>query len=160
MTKVEHRIQQLGLRLPVPPPAAGNYQPWIKLGNLIFVSGQFPIVDGVLKYSGQLGTNLTVAEGYEAARLCGLNVLAQLKAALETLDRLAAITRLDGYINSASNWTEQSAVLNGASDLFAEVLADKAGHTRTVMGNLMLPMNAAIEIAVIAVASDLKEEIS
>lgn len=154
MTKIEQRIQQLGLELPVPPAAAGNYHPWIKLGNLIFVSGQFPMVDGVLQYSGQLGTNLTIAEGYQAARLCGINVLAQLKAALGTLDHLSAIARLDGYINSVPDWIEQPAVLNGASDLFAEVLEDKAGHTRTVIGGLMLPMNAAIEIAVIAVASE------
>lgn len=154
MTKVEQRIQQLGLELPVPPPAAGNYQPWVKIGNLIFVSGQFPFANGVLKYSGKLGTDLKISEGYEAARLCGLNVLAQLQVALGTLDHLATIARLDGYINSASDWTEQPAVLNGASDLFAEVLADKAGHARTAVGTLMLPMNAAVEIAVIAVASD------
>lgn len=151
---IEERLQQANLILPHPPKAVGNYQPWVKVGNLIFLSGQLPLVDGVLRYQGKLGTDLTVEEGYEAAKLCALNALAQLKAALGSLDRVLQLARVDGYINSSPEWIEHAAVLNGASDLFATVLADKAGHARTALGHTGLPLNAAVEIAVIAVTYD------
>src|SRR5689334_12360010 len=101
---IEERLQQANLILPHPPKAVGNYQPWVKAGNLIFLSGQLPLVDGVLRYQGKLGTDLTVEEGYEAAKLCALNALAQLKAALGSLDRVLLLARVDGYINSSPEW--------------------------------------------------------
>lgn len=149
---IQERLQQARLVLPDPPKAAGNYKPWVRAGNLIFVSGQFPLRDGVLQYRGKLGADLTVEEGYEAAKLCALNALAQLKAALGSLEHLLVIARVDGHVNSASGWTEQPAVLDGASDLLAAILVDKAGHARTAFGHPDLPLNAAVELALIAVA--------
>ncbi|MBE8987809.1 RidA family protein [Nostoc sp. LEGE 12450] len=148
---IEERLEQAKLVLPDPPKAVGNYKPWVKVDNLIFVSGQFPIMDGVLRYKGKLGANLTVEEGYEAAKLCALNSLAQLKAALGSLEHLQVIARVDGHVNSAPGWTQQAAVLNGASDLFAEIMTDKAGHARTAFGHSELPLNAAVELVLIAV---------
>ncbi len=104
---IKERLQQAQLVLPDPPKAIGNYQPWLKIGNLIFISGQLPLKDGILQYKGKLGTDLTVEEGYKAAQLSGLNVLSQLKSALGTLDHLQVIARLEGHINSACGWSEQ-----------------------------------------------------
>lgn len=150
---IEERLHQVGLVLPNPPKAVGNYLPWVRAGNLIFVSGQLPLVDGILQYQGKLGVDLTLKEGYEAAKLCALNALAHLQVALGSFERLQEIARVDGHVNSAPGWTEQAAVLNGASDLLVTVLANKAGHARTAFGHSDLPLNAAVELALIAVVA-------
>ena len=146
---VESRLCRLGLTLPEPPEPVGSYKPFIRTGNLLFISGQLPLADGALAYRGQVGADLTPEQGYQSARVCALNALAQIRKALGGFDRLRVVVRVDGYINAAPGFFDLPQVLNGASDLFAEVLAEKAGHTRTVAAHSGLPMNAAVELGVI-----------
>jgi enamine deaminase RidA (YjgF/YER057c/UK114 family) len=147
---IEQRLAALGLHLPQPPKAVGNYQPWIRTGHLIFVSGQFPLVNGVLKYSGKLGSDLSNVDGYDAAKFAALNVLAQLYVATRQFEDLDSIVRLDGHINCTPDWIDQAKVLDGASDLFAQVLESRAGHARTAFGQTALPLNAPVELVVLA----------
>jgi enamine deaminase RidA (YjgF/YER057c/UK114 family) len=144
------RLSDLGLSLPQPARAVGKYKPWLITGHLIFVSGQFPLIDGVLKYPGKLGLDLNDTDGYEAAKLAGLNVLAQLYAATQQFETLDSIIRLEGHIQCVPNWFNHAAILDGASDLFAQVLKNRAGHARTAFGQIALPLNAAVELVVTA----------
>ncbi|MFH1918680.1 MAG: RidA family protein [Planctomycetota bacterium] len=146
---VEDKLKKLGLKLPSAPPPAANYKRCVQVGNLAFFSGQLPWVDGKMRYAGHVGSDLTDKEGYEAAKLCALNALAQIKAELGSLDRLETIVRVEGHVNSAPGWTGHPQVLNGASDLFAEVLGERAGHARTALGHNELPLNAAVELVLI-----------
>lgn len=147
---ISQRLSELGLVLPVPPQAVGQYRPWIEAESFIFVSGQFPLSEGVLQYPGKLGTDLSDTEGYEAARLAGLNVLSQLSAATNCFESLACIVRLEGHIQSTPDWYAHAKVLDGASELFAAVLGDRAGHARTAFGHSALPLNASVELVVTA----------
>ncbi|OHB69411.1 MAG: hypothetical protein A2V70_20040 [Planctomycetes bacterium RBG_13_63_9] len=146
---VEQRLQELGLELPSPPPPAANYKRCVRAGNLAFFSGQLPWVEGKLRYVGQLGADLSDEEGYQAARICALNALAQIKAEFGSFDPLETIVRVEGYVNCARGWTGHPQVLNGASDLFAEVLQERAGHARIALGHHQLPFDAAVQLALI-----------
>lgn len=148
--EVETRLHELGLVLPEAPEPIGNYRASVSAGALLFISGQLPLVNGALAWQGQVGSELTTAQGYQAARTCALNVLAQIHKALGGFDRLRAVLRVDGYINAAPGFNELPRVLDGASDLFAAALAERAGHSRTVAAYSGLPMNAAVELAVVA----------
>jgi enamine deaminase RidA (YjgF/YER057c/UK114 family) len=121
----------------------------VKSGGLIFVSGQLPIADGKLQYAGTLGEDLDVEAGYAAAQLCALNALSVLDAETGNLDHVT-IVRLGGYVASASIFFEQAKVINGASDLMAEVLGDRGIHARLAVGAPSLPLGAAVELEVIA----------
>ena len=149
--KIEERLRELGIDLPDPPVPAGRYQAAVVAGNLLFISGQLPLENGRLRYRGKVGAELTEADGYAAARLCAVNVLAQIKAALGGFERCRALARVDGHVNSASAWFNQHKVIDGASDLFAQVLQDRGGHARTAFGQASLPLDAAVELAVIVV---------
>ncbi len=144
---LEARLDELGLRLPAPPKPAGNYQPWRIAGDLLFLSGQFPIENGQLRHTGQVGADLTEAEGYAAARLAALNVL----AALGGFDRLETLARVEGHVASAPGWLNAPRVLDGASDLFIAVLGERGHHTRTAFTPDRLPLNLAVELVVTAV---------
>ena len=143
------RLSQLNLQLPPPPQPAGAYTRAVKSGELIFVSGQLPIADGKLQYAGTLGEDLDLEEGYAAAQLCALNALSVLNAETENLDHVT-IVRLGGYVASASNFFEQAKVINGASELMAQVLGDRGIHARLAVGAPSLPLGAAVELEVIA----------
>ena len=145
----EDRLEALGLELPPPPQPVGSYTRAVRAGGLIFTAGQVPMTDGAMVFSGKVGRDLTVAEGYEAARLCALNVLSVLKAEVGRLDKVARLVRLTGYVCSADGFSEQAAVLNGASELFGEVLQERGLHARLAIGVVQLPLNAAVEIEVI-----------
>jgi enamine deaminase RidA (YjgF/YER057c/UK114 family) len=146
---VEEKLKELGLELPAAPPPAANYKRCVRVGNLAFFSGQLPWVEGKMRYAGHVGSELTDEEGYQAARLCALNALAQIKAEFGSFDALETIVRVEGHVNSAPGWTGHAQVLNGASDLFKEVLGDRAGHARTALGHNELPLGAAVELVVI-----------
>ncbi|MDP3071404.1 MAG: RidA family protein [Opitutaceae bacterium] len=148
---VESRLHQLGLRLPEPPKPAGNYQPWRIAGNLLFLSGQFPIEHGELRHTGQIGADLTEAEGYAAARLAALNTLAQIHSALGGFDRLESLARVEGHVAAAPGWLNAPRVLDGASDLFVAVLGERGWHTRAAFTPARLPLNLAVELVVTAV---------
>ena len=148
--RVERQIEMLGLSLPKPPKPLGNYVGAIQIGDLLFISGQLPMEDGQLLHVGQVGAELTEQDGYEAARLVALNVLAQIKLALGGFDRLARLVRLDGHVASAPGWHDAPKVLDGASDLFLRALGARGKHTRAAFTPLRLPNNAAVELVIIA----------
>lgn len=147
---VRQRLAARGLALPSPPQPLGRYTAVSQAGGLLFVSGQLPLADGRLVWQGQVGKELSLEEGRAAAALAALNVLAQIHAHLGGFGRLDHIVRLEGHVASADGWWEQPAVIDGASDLFAEVLAEKAGHTRMVVSSPRLAVNAAVILLVMA----------
>ena len=140
------RLEALGLVLPEAPAAVGSYVPFLFAGDLLFISGQVSkAADGKL-VRGQLGGDLDITAGQAAARLCGLNILAQAHAALGDLDRISQVVRLTGFVASAPAFTEQPQVINGASDLLVAVFGDRGRHTRSAVGVTGLPLGAAVEI--------------
>ena len=143
---IEKRLSDLGITLPAAAAPAANYVPFVRTGNLLFPSGQLPMKDGKLAATGLLGRDLDTAAGQEAARLCAINVLAQAKAALGDLEKIRRLVKINIYVASAPNFTEQHLVGNGASDLFAKVLGERGKHARVAVGMAALPLNAAVEI--------------
>ena len=148
--KPEERLAQLGLKLPAPSRPAGNYVPFIETGNLLFISAQLPIENGVLRYVGRVGAELSEEEGYAAARLAGLNVLSQIQAALGTFERLVQLLRVEGHVASAPQFRNQPKILDGASDLFVAVLGERGRHTRSAFAPERLPLDLAVELVVTA----------
>jgi len=145
----EKKLAELNLQLPPSPQPAGAYTRAVISGNLVFVAGQLPLVEGKIQYAGTLGVDLDIDAGYAAARLCALNALSILKAETGDLDAIS-IVRLGGYVASATDFFEQAQVINGASDLMASVLGEQGVHTRLAIGAASLPLGAAVELEVIA----------
>jgi enamine deaminase RidA (YjgF/YER057c/UK114 family) len=144
--KVEARLASLGIVLPDAPSPVANYVPAFLAGNLLFISGQISkAADGSVT-KGKLGADLTVEQGQAAARLCALNILSQAKAALGSLDRIAQLVRLTGFVNAAPDFTDHPQVVNGASDLVVQVLGDAGKHTRAAVGVSSLPLGCAVEV--------------
>ena len=148
MNIVEARLSELGYELPAAPAAVGAYLPALRTGNLVITSGQLPMRDGGLSCTGKVGTDVTIEEAQAAARLCALNCLAQIKGCGTQLEDIARIVRVEGYVSSGLGFHGQAAVLNGASDLFAEIFGEVGRHTRVAVGVSELPLNATVEIAV------------
>lgn len=146
MSAIEDRLAELGVTLPETAPPAGNYVPYTLTGNLLIISGQLPIRDGKLAYTGKVGRDLSLEDGQAAARLCAINILAQTKAALGDLGRVRRCLRLGGFVACAPDFADQPKVINGASDLMVEALGDLGRHARFAVGNPALPMNAAVEV--------------
>lgn len=144
---VEKKLASLGISLPTPATPIANYVPFVRSGNLLVVSGQLCFgADGNLVARGQLGSGVSMDDGQKAARACAVNLLAQLKAALGDLDKVARVVRLGGFINSAPGFTDGPKVMNGASDLMVEVFGEKGRHARSTVGVAALPANAAVEV--------------
>jgi enamine deaminase RidA (YjgF/YER057c/UK114 family) len=143
---IEKRLNDMGVTLPAAAAPAANYVPFVRSGNLLFPSGQLPMKDGKLAVTGLLGRDLDVAAGKEAARLCAINILAQAKAALGDLEKIRRLVKINIYVASSPDFTEQHLVGNGASDFFAEVLGERGKHARVAVGMAALPLNAAVEI--------------
>jgi len=150
---VEARLAELGLTLPVAAAPVAAYVPVVVAGGLAHVSGQLPFIDGAL-VTGRLGENVTTEQGYDAARACGLMLLAQLKAALGSLDRVERIVKLGAFINSTGDYTDQPKVANGASELMAAVFGDAGKHARSAVGVPVLPLGAAVEVDAIVAVRD------
>jgi len=145
--KVEARLKSLGIELPQPSKPGANYVPFVRSGNLIFVTGQLSQWNGERRYVGKLGRDFGVDEGQQAARLCALNLVAQLRVALDgDLDRVVRTVRLAGYVNSSPDFVQQSQVMNGASDLFVDLLGEAGRHTRIAVGVSALPYDVAVEV--------------
>jgi enamine deaminase RidA (YjgF/YER057c/UK114 family) len=145
--KIEARLKELGLELPAPGAPGGNYIPFVQVGELVFVAGQVTRLDGKLHFVGKLGRDLDVETGQQAARLCALNLLAQLKVACGgDLDRVVHCVRLTGYVNATPEFGEQPKVINGASDLMVAVFGDAGRHARAAVGVASLPAGAAVEV--------------
>lgn len=143
---IEKRLSDLGITLPVPAAPAANYVPFVRTGNLLFPSGQLPMKDGKLAVAGLLGRDVDVATGQEAARICAINILAQAKAALGDLEKIRRLVKLNVFVASAPDFTEQHIVGNGASDFLAEVLGERGKHARAAVGMAALPFGAAVEV--------------
>ena len=145
--RVDARLAALGIELPRPSAPGANYVPFVRSGNLVFLTGQLAQWNGERRFVGKLGREFGVAEGQAAARLCALNLIAHLKvAAAGDLDRVVQTVRLAGYVNSTPEFTDQSKVMNGASDLFVEVFGDAGTHTRMAVGVSALPYDVAVEV--------------
>lgn len=147
---ISEKLTQLGIELPAPAAAVGAYLPALRSGNLIFISGQLPWHAGKLAHAGKLGAELTLEEGQAAARLCLLNALAALQAEIGSLELLRRLVRLEVYVNSAPGFTQQAQVANGASNLAVDILGPPGRHARLALGAAELPLNAAVELALIA----------
>jgi enamine deaminase RidA (YjgF/YER057c/UK114 family) len=144
--RVEARLQQLKVELPQAPTALANYVPYAHTGNLLYVSGQVCQWNGKLQFAGRLGVDLSLDAGQQAARLCGLNLLAQARAAIGDLDRIRRCVRINGFVACAPEFTQQPQVINGCSDLLVDVLGDAGRHSRVAVGVAALPGGAAVEI--------------
>ncbi|MBA3028300.1 MAG: RidA family protein [Desulfobacteraceae bacterium] len=147
--KIENKLQSLGLTLlPVVKPIA-NYVPALKSGHLVFLSGHGPVKDNGQLITGKVGYDMSIDEGYEAARRVALALLSSLKAEINDLDRVARIVKLFGMVNCRPDFFEHPKVINGASDLLVELFGEKGKHTRSAMGMNSLPLNMAVEIEMI-----------
>lgn len=145
--RIDARLKDLALDLPAAAPAVANYVPFVQTGTLVFVSGQLPMVGGKPEVQGRLGESVATEDGVRAARLCALNLLAQVKAACGgDLDRVRRVVRLAGFVACTPDFTDQPKVINGASDLMVAVLGDAGRHARVAVGAPSLPLNAAVEI--------------
>ncbi len=145
-SSIEAKLTEMGMVLPDAPAAAGNYVGFVQSGNLIFVSGQVAKDENGL-ITGTLGAGVSVAEGQRAAACCALSLLAQVKLACEgDLERLVKVVKLTGFVSSTPDFTDHPAVINGASDLFGELLGEKGAHARAAVGVAALPLNVAVEI--------------
>lgn len=143
------RLAELGLSLPPVAAPAGAYLPALRHGDLIYTSGQLPLVDGVLAYTGLVGAEVSVEQAQECARLCALNALAAV-GSLIPLARLTRIVKMTGFVASAPGFTQQPAVINGASELMAEVFGDAGRHARSAVGVAALPAGTPVEVELVA----------
>jgi enamine deaminase RidA (YjgF/YER057c/UK114 family) len=154
MTALEN-LKRLGLTLPEARPGVGNYEAWIRTGNLVMTSGQSAWLDGVLRYPGRLGAEVSDEEGYQSARLAALNGIAQLQAATGgDLEKVRQVVRVEGLVHCAPGYRGHPEVLNGASDLLREVFGDRGRHTRTSLGISDMALNASVMLMFWAEVAD------
>jgi len=146
---IEEKLKSLNITLPSPPKPAGSYVPVIKSDHTVYVSGQIPIKDGKLAFKGKVPNDQSLEQAQEAAKLCAINALAQLKSELGSLDKISKILRVSGFVNSVPDFTEQPKVINSASDLLFEIFGEKGKHSRIAVGVASLPLGATVEIDMI-----------
>ena len=146
---IDARLEQLQVVLPAATKPVANFVPCVQTGNLLFVSGQIPTWNGELRYVGRVGAEISVDDARAAARLCALNVLAQARAFLGTLDRVKQVCQLLGFVNAVPGFIHHPAVVNGASDLLVEVFGESGKHSRFAVGAGSLPFNVAVEVAAV-----------
>jgi len=144
--QIKSRLLELGIALPEAAAPAANYVPFVITGNQIWISGQLPFRDGKVQYQGKVGADVTAEDGIAAARLCGLNIIAQAQAAVGDLDNIRRVIKLGGFVNAVSDFTDHPKVINGASDMIVDVFGDAGRHARFALGASGLPLNAAVEI--------------
>ena len=144
---IETRLKDLGITVPPAPAAVANYVPYVRAGNLVFVAGQVPISSGDIVHRGTVGADISVEDGAAAARLCALNIIAQVSAACDgDLDRVVRCVRLGGYVNATPEFVDHPKVVNGASELIVEVFGEAGRHARIAVGARSLPLGVAVEI--------------
>ncbi len=145
----EAKLAALGLQLPAAPAAAGNYLPSVRTGNLLYLAGTICVRDGQVTHVGQVGREQTVESAYEAAKVCALNTLANIKAAAGSLDAVSRFVLVSGFVNAVAGFADSPAVINGASDLFVQVFGESGKHARAAVAVAGLPRNCAVEIQVV-----------
>jgi enamine deaminase RidA (YjgF/YER057c/UK114 family) len=144
---IAKKLAAINLVLPEPVAPAANYVPYVVSGNLVVISGQLPMKDGKLQFTGKLGKDISIEQGQEAAKICGINLLAQLRSACGgNLDKVKRCVRLGVFVNSADDFTDQPKVANGVSDLMVAVLGDAGKHARAAVGTNTLPFGVAVEV--------------
>ncbi len=144
---VEKNLKDKAIELPQPAGPAANYVPYVVSGNLVFISGQIPFWNGELRYKGTVGQALNVADGQAAARICALNIVAQLKEACGgDLDRVVRCVKLGGFVCCAADFTDHPKVVNGASDLIVDIFGDAGKHARFAVGAPSLPLGVGVEV--------------
>jgi enamine deaminase RidA (YjgF/YER057c/UK114 family) len=144
--KIDAHLANLGITLPTATAPVANYVPYVISGKLVHISGQITMENGELKFIGKLGADYDVETGQKAARLCALNLVAQLKAAIGDLDKVTRVVKLNAFVNSAPDFTDQPKVVNGASDTMVEIFGDAGKHARSAVGVAALPLGVAVEI--------------
>ena len=150
---IEEKLETLGIRLPIPPTPAGSYIPAVKTGNLLFISGQIPMENGKVVFTGKVSNdNLEIAQ--KSARMCAINILSQIKRELGNLDKVTRIVRLSGFVNSMPEFSQHPKVINPASDLFFEVFGENGKHARIALGAACLPLDSMTEIDAIVEFSE------
>lgn len=148
--EIETRLKELGIELPPVPVPAANYIPSVVTGKLLYISGQLPVTPDGMPFVGKVGREISVEQGQEAARLCGINILANLKAALGDFDKLGRLVKLTGFVNAVPDFTEPQVVVNGASDILVDVLGEMGRHSRSAVGVATLPRGVPVEVEAIA----------
>lgn len=150
---IEEKLEALGIVLPNPPTPAGSYVPAIKTGNLLFISGQIPMEEGKVMFTGKVSNeNMKVAQ--KSARMCAINLLSQMKRELGDLDKVTKIVKLSGFVNSMPEFSQHPQIINPASDLFFEIFGEKGKHARVAVGVACLPLDSMTEIDAIVEFSD------
>ncbi|RCK21985.1 RidA family protein [Thalassospira lucentensis] len=144
--KIDAHLADLGITLPAATAPVANYVPYVVSGNLVHISGQITMENGELKFVGKLGKDYQVEDGQKAARLCALNLVAQLKSAIGDLDKVTRVVKLNAFVNSDPAFTDQPKVVNGASDTMVEIFGDAGKHARSAVGVASLPLGVAVEI--------------
>jgi enamine deaminase RidA (YjgF/YER057c/UK114 family) len=154
MGDIDKRLSELGITIPTPAAPVANYVGWVRTGNLVFTAGQVPLKDGKFLYQGKVGKDISLEDAVEAAKLCAINILGQVKAACNgDLGRVKRIVKLVGFVNGAPEFADHPKVINGASDLMVAIFGDKGKHARSAVGAGSLPLNLAVEIeAVVEIA--------
>ncbi len=145
----ETKLQELGIVLPAAPKPVAAYVPAVRSGDFVYTSGQIAMQEGKLSHKGKLGKDLTVEEGYQAARVCTLNALSAIRAVVGSLDKIEQIVKVVGFVNSAAGFTDQPKVINGASDLLREIFGVAGEHARSAVGVSELPLDTAVEVEMI-----------
>jgi len=154
MSTIEQRLEQAGYALPAVGKPLAAYVPTMRDGNTIYTSGQLPMVDGELAGTGKVGESVSVEDAQKYARICVLNGLAAIKAEIGDLDKITQVTKVVGFVSSASDFDQQHIVINGASEFLAEILGEAGTHARSAVGVAMLPMNAPVEVEMIVKVTD------
>jgi enamine deaminase RidA (YjgF/YER057c/UK114 family) len=151
MGQIDKRLAELGITLPVPAKPVANYVGWVRTGNLVYTAGQVSLKDGKIEYQGKVGSDYSVEDAQKAARLCAINIIAQIKEACDgDLDRVRRIVKLVGFVNAVPEFIDHPKVINGASDVMVEVFGDRGKHARSAVGSGSLPINVAVEVEAIA----------
>ncbi|MBP2664575.1 MAG: endoribonuclease family protein [Firmicutes bacterium] len=145
----EAKVKEMGLTVPEVAKPVAAYVPSIRVGDYVYTSGQIPFVEGKLAYAGKIGKDLSLEQGYEAAKVCALNCLAAAKSVIGSLDNIEQIVKVVGFVNSAPGFVDQPKVINGASELIGTIFGKQGEHTRSAVGVPELPINAAVEVEMI-----------
>ncbi|MGO2035922.1 MAG: RidA family protein [Brevibacterium sp.] len=149
MSKTLDRIAELGLELPQVAAPAGVYVPALRTGNYVYTSGQLPVVEGKLPTTGHVGSDVDLETAYDLARTAGLNALAAIAGVIGDLDTIVRVVKVTGFVNSADDFTQQPAVINGVSELYGEIFGDRGQHTRSAVGVNTLPLGTPVEVEVV-----------
>jgi len=146
---IQKKLENKHLSLPAVVAPIANYVPYVVSGNMVYISGQLPIENAKVKFVGKVGHDFSTEQGREAAKLCVLNILAQLQAAIGDLNKVKRVVKITGFVNAAADYIEQPKVMNGASDLLVELFGEQGKHARSAVGVQSLPLNAAVEVEAI-----------